>query len=343
MSIITEALNRLQAERARRSGRTPAWATTEPAEDPEFRDPDGTSPSLRFRGKRSRPLLIVLGSVGIASVLWSLFLLADPDGVSPGRETERESEPVQPAELVEVISEQREIPFAEPNDDVHQMESGAASVHDLSAKPPSAVAQETPARQVRASPPLSSSPEPRPGPRVVAAPSGQRPTRVPPRLRHATPVQRKLARAQSFIKERQYARAVAVLEPLLVEPPHGWEPWFWLGTAQLGLGQWEKAQASLVEGLARDATVPYLWVQRALASQQQGRFGEAVDFLRQAELLAPMLPEVHLNLAYSLEMLGERRVAIEHYRTFLTLSERHPAYHDVRKKVLAHVGQLKHP
>ena len=76
-----------------------------------------------------------------------------------------------------------------------------------------------------------------------------------------------------------------------------------------------------MEGLARDATVPQLWVQRALVSQQQGRFGEALDALRQAELLAPKLPEVHLNLAYALEVEGNRLVALKHYRTFLTLTE----------------------
>ena len=130
----------------------------------------------------------------------------------------------------------------------------------------------------------------------------------------------------------QYARAVTVLGPLFAKPPERWEPWFWLGTAQLGLGQWEKSQASFVEGLARDATVPQLWVQRALVSQQQGRFGEALDALRQAELLAPRLPEVQLNLGYALEVAGDRLIAVTHYRTFLSLTEGKKAYHATRKE-----------
>jgi Flp pilus assembly protein TadD len=145
---------------------------------------------------------------------------------------------------------------------------------------------------------------------------------------------------QYFIKKRRYARAVTVLQPLFVEPPEHWEPWFWLGTAQLGLSQWEKARASLVEGLARDATVPQLWVQRALVSQQQGRFGEALDALRQAELLAPELPEVQLNLAYSLDVEGNRLVAVRYYRMFLTLTEGQKAYHATRKKVLDRISRL---
>ena len=133
---------------------------------------------------------------------------------------------------------------------------------------------------------------------------------------------------------------MTVLQPLFVQPPEHWEPWFWLGTAQLGLGQWEKARASLVEGLARDATVPQLWVQRALVSQQQGRFGEALDALRQAELLAPELPDVQLNLAYALDAEGNRLVAIKHYRTFLSLTEGKNPYHATRKKVLERISRL---
>ena len=108
----------------------------------------------------------------------------------------------------------------------------------------------------------------------------------------------------------------------------------------MGLGQWEQARVSLVEGLARDATVPQLWVQRALVSQQQGRFGEALDALRQAELLAPKLPEVQLNLAYSLDVEGDRFLAVKHYRTFLTLTEGQKGYHATRKKVLDRLSHL---
>ena len=97
----------------------------------------------------------------------------------------------------------------------------------------------------------------------------------------------------------------------------------------------------MVEGLARDATVPQLWVQRALVSQQRGRFGEALDALRQAELLAPKLPEVQLNLAYSLEALGDGQAAVTHYRTFLTLTEGKRAYHATRKKVLDRIIRLE--
>ncbi len=166
----------------------------------------------------------------------------------------------------------------------------------------------------------------------------QSPVTVPP---SATSSAAKLVRAQDLIKQQQYGQAVTSLQPLFVKPPDRWEPWFWLGTAQLGLGQLEEAEESFVEGLARDATVPQLCVQRALVSQQQGKFGEAVEALRQAELIAPQLPEVQLNLAYSLEVQGHIEPAVDHYHTFLALTEGNPAYYPARRKVLERVIRLE--
>jgi len=166
----------------------------------------------------------------------------------------------------------------------------------------------------------------------------QSPVTVPP---SATSSAAKLVRAQDLIKQQQYGQAVTSLQPLFVKPPDRWEPWFWLGTAQLGLGQLEEAEESFVEGLARDATVPQLWVQRALVSQQQGKFGEALEGLRQAELIAPKLPEVQLNLAYSLEVQGHIKNAVEHYHSFLALTEGNPAYYPARRKVLERVIRLE--
>ncbi len=176
---------------------------------------------------------------------------------------------------------------------------------------------------------------------AYAEASSQRENVVDPLARTVIPLESPVVRAQDFIITRRYAQALAVLSPLFVKPPKTWEPWFWVGTAQLGLGQWEEAQQSFVEGLIRDATVPQLWVHRALVSQQQGRFGDALDALRQAELLDSRLPEVQLNLAYSLDARGETRVAMEHYRTFLALTRGTIAYDGTRNKVRDRLIQLE--
>ncbi|MCY4614427.1 MAG: tetratricopeptide repeat protein [Nitrospira sp.] len=344
MSIITEALNRLQAERARRPGQPRTSATSDSVEAAD--SPDPVFPFLHFSARALRnhlpSIAVGLGVVGLAAYLWGLPLIAAPDKVPPEQETVKEWNSVQhvPSQIVEAIPEQREESFtptvAKANEDPKPTEAVSATAIDPSAQP-------TVAKSVSTPKPRSS-----PGLRATAAPtrnadsvsSNQRKNRGSSFLRNATPLQVTLVRAQIFIKKRQYARAVTVLQSLFVQPPERWEPWFWLGTAQLGLGQWEKALASLVEGLARDATVPQLWVQRALVSQQQGRFGEALDALRQAELLAPKLPEVQLNLAYALDVEGNRLVAVRYYRTFLALTEGRKAYHGTRRKVLDRISHL---
>ncbi len=336
MSIIADTLTRLQAERPRRPDHSVA--------------PDFSSPLLPSRalGNRLQALVVVLGCLGIAVYLWGLPFLAAPDTVMPKQgkvKAVQSTKPAKPAKpvssgIVESMPEQREdLPVATTTDKREDSDStGPALVPDP--PPASPDAGDAPIRKPGSSPGIQFTAKPPPMPHSHSASSVQRKNRVFPRLRNATLSEIKLVRAQSFIKHRQYAQAINILEPLFANPPERWEPWFWLGTAQLGAGQLEKARASLVDGLARDATVPQLWVQRALVSQQQRRFGEALDALRQAELLAPELPEVQLNLAYTLEMTGDRLLAGQHYRMFLTLTEGKNPYRATRKKVLDRISRL---
>ena len=154
-----------------------------------------------------------------------------------------------------------------------------------------------------------------------------------------TPEQR-LVKAQLLIKRQFHQKAIDVLQPLFVDSPQTWEPWFWLGTAQLGMGDLVQAEDSFMEGLVRDDTVAYLWVQRAVVAQQRGKYGEGMDALRQAELLDPGLPEVQLNLGFNLESQGNKSLALQHYRHFLSLTEGKSTYHTVRRKVLDRVLRM---
>ena len=343
MSIITDTLDRLQAERARSLGQPHASATTDSAEAVNFRGPDLSFPHPLVRSLRNRlPFLMVgLGGIGIAAYLWGLPLISAPDKVMTEQGAIKALNPVQsvPPQSVEPIPEEGGEGFTGANAPENDRPAESASAPDPAAGV-LPVAQEVPARKPRSSPVVRPTAKPSPAGNVGTPSFDERKHRVSALLRDVTPLLIRLARAQHLIQQRRYARAAAVLQPLFVEPPDLWEPWFWLGTAQLGLRQLEKARTSLVEGLARDATVPQLWVQRALVSQQQGRFGEALDALRQAELLAPKLPEVHLNLAYALEVEGNRLLAVKHYRTFLILTERKSIYHPTRRKVLDRISRL---
>ncbi len=344
MSIIADTLTRLQAERPGHPDQP--WSSVSPDHEQaaDFQDLDFSSPLIPSRalGNRLPALVVVLGGLGIVLYLWGLPFFATPDTVMPKQEKVEavpSAKPV-PSGLVESIPEQREeLPVITTTD--KREDSGStepASVPDPPPAPPDAGNARV--RKSGPSPGIQFTTQPPPTRHVRSASSGQRTNRGSPRFQNATPFEIKLARAQSLIKQRQYAQAINILDPLFAKPPERWEPWFWLGTAQLGLGQLEKAQASLVDGLARDATVPQLWVQRALVSQQRGRFGEALDALRQAELLAPELPEVQLNLAYTLEVTGDKLMAGKHYRMFLTLTEDKNAYHATRKKVLDRISRL---
>lgn len=343
MSIITEALDRLQTERARHA-RHP-HASTAPESSDAFDSSAATGLSLHSAASVPQRRvwrsvsLVLLGSVGIGAYLWGVPVVPGDAGPSEHETAAaKELNPARRPQVVGSISGQR--PVVKMGRQAHDVPepSSRHSAPSQTARPK--VSEPSTRRLAQPTPkPLAAAKHPSRG-TVNAPPSRQQKKNVS-RPRNATPGDVRLARARHLIHTRRYARAVTTLRPLFVTPPKTWEPWFWLGTAQLGLGQWEEARNSLVEGLARDATVPQLWVQRALISQQRGRFGEALDALRQAELLAPKLPEVQLNLAYSLEALGDRQAAVTHYRTFLTLTEGKRAYHATRKKVLDRIIRLE--
>ncbi len=343
MSIITEALNRLQTERARRARHPEASTTPESSEASDFPAAAGLSPHAPVpvpqRGLRRSVSLVLLGSVGIGVYLWGLPFSPGGDAGPAEHKTAaaKELNPSERSQVGESLPGQRPVVKTTrqardvPKPSAQQSAGSQTSRPEVSEQSARRLAQPQPQPAATAKPPSRE---------TINAPSSRQQKKAA-RPRNATPREVRLARARRLIQTGHYARAVTVLRPLFVTPPKSAEPWFWLGTAQVGLGQWEAAQNSLVEGLARDATVPQLWVQRALVSQQRGRFGEALDALRQAELLAPTLPEVQLNLAYSLEALGERQVAVTHYRTFLTVTEGKHAYHATRKKVLDRIIRLE--
>ena len=344
MSIITEALNRLQTERARRARHPEASTVPESSETSDSPpqtvfSPHSPVPTSR-RSLRRSVGIVLLGSVGIGVYLWGLPFGTDGDTEPSAHKTAaaKELNPAGRSQVGESIPGQRPVvKTTREARDVPKPSSQQSAVSQTSRPKVS----EKSTRQLAQTKPTPAATAKQPSRGTVNAPSSRQQKKDVIRPRNATPSEVKLARARHLIQTRRYAMAVTVLRPLFVTPPKTAEPWLWLGTAQLGLGQWEEARNSLVEGLARDATVPQLWVQRALVSQQQGRFGEALDALRQAELLAPKLPEVQLNLAYSLEALGERQVAVTHYRIFLTLTEGKHAYHATRKKVLDRIIRLE--
>ena len=180
----------------------------------------------------------------------------------------------------------------------------------------------------------------RPTPNVARASlSSQHSIKTSPRYPLTT--KQRMTKGKFLIRKKLYEEAVKVLDPLFESQPSQWEPWFWMGTAYLGLRNLEQAETFLMEGLVRDDTVPHLWVQQGLVYQLQEQHEEAIGAFRQAHLLAPDFPEVHLNLAHVLESQGNGPLALKHYRQYLTLTEKALENRSIRKKVLGKIASLE--
>ena len=181
---------------------------------------------------------------------------------------------------------------------------------------------------------------PMPTPNVARGPlSPQNSHKKTPR--YSLTAKQRMTKGKFLIRKRLYEEAVKVLDPLFESQPSQWEPWFWMGTAYLGLRNLEQAETFLMEGLVRDDTVPHLWVQQGLVYQIQEKNEKAIGAFRQAQRLAPDLPEVHLNLAHVLESQGNGPLALKHYRTYLTLTDKALESRSLRKKVLEKIVGLE--
>ena len=378
MSIVTDALNRLQSERSQKIGPTSSGSTS-PVISIFSRSPHkpvpSTTPILR-RVLQGLALLSVLGVIGLVAYFWGLTMIPAAPEVPTLPVEEDLPIGVPPSPTPSHRQESIDVPITPGPEGQDGLTASPASENTLpghlegvpDSPPVPKLKNTTPAlKPVPVTPlrstsiperrsnalPTVSSPEKKPiqadpvKPEVRTGPAkvpGKREVRSspPPLIPSGTTVlEKRLSLVKQLINRKRYGQAMTLLEPLFVAPPEQWEVWFWRGTAHLGLGQLAQAEDSFVEGLALDSTIPHLWVQRALVSQQRGQFGDAVESLRQAELLAPELPEVQLNLGYVLEVRGDARPAVEHYQTFLALTEGKRTYQSARKKVFHRVLQLK--
>ena len=116
--------------------------------------------------------------------------------------------------------------------------------------------------------------------------------------------------------------------------PERWEPWFWLGTAQLAQGQVAAAEASLERAGKLNPKVAQIWVQRAIAAQERSDHATAVRLLNEARELEPKSPQIYLNLGYSNDSLGLTAEAEKSYLRFLSLTEGDGSYVMQRKPII---------
>jgi Flp pilus assembly protein TadD len=140
------------------------------------------------------------------------------------------------------------------------------------------------------------------------------------------------------LKAEAYAEAGRNAEVLARDFPERWEPWFWLGTAQLAQGQMDAAETALDHASRIDSKVARVWIQRAVVAQERGDHVAAVNLLNKARDLSPKSPQIYLNLGYSNDALNLSAEAETNYRLFLSLTEGDGSYSAQRKHVIKRLG-----
>lgn len=136
------------------------------------------------------------------------------------------------------------------------------------------------------------------------------------------------------LKAEAYAEVVRDAQALARDFPDRWESWFWLGTAQLALGQMDAADTALERANKLNPKIAQVWVQRAIVAQERGDHAAAVRLLTEARELSPKSPQIYLNLGYSNDALGLLAEAEKNYLRFLSLTEGDSAYLLQRKPII---------
>lgn len=144
--------------------------------------------------------------------------------------------------------------------------------------------------------------------------------------------------ARLLISERDYEEAIRRLAPFKSRTLDDWQPWFWSATANLGLGRLDAARTDLEGALSRGSDVAAIWVQEAVLEQELGNHAGAVQLLQVALSKSPADAQIHLNLAYSFEHLGEFDRALSAYQNYLTSSV--STQRSLRGRVLRRISAL---
>lgn len=135
------------------------------------------------------------------------------------------------------------------------------------------------------------------------------------------------------LRQGAYGPAEDGAEKLSRDFPDRWEPLHWLGTAQLARGRLDEAENALERATALNPNTPHVWIQRAVAAQERQDHAAAVNYLREAEKLAPRMPEIFLNKGFSHDALGQSNDAEKSFSRFLTLTDGVAAYATQRKHI----------
>ncbi len=152
---------------------------------------------------------------------------------------------------------------------------------------------------------------------------------------------KQLKRARHLISVGSHSDAIEILKPIIDRQEETWDTYLLMGAAYIGLGELDNAEKYSGMGLAINGNVPQLWLQCAIVEQERGNHEAALRILNESERLAPDLPEVQLNIGFSYDAIGNQKLSVNAYNSFLKLTEGNPGYMVVRYKVLERLRNLK--
>jgi len=123
-----------------------------------------------------------------------------------------------------------------------------------------------------------------------------------------------------------HAEAAEIARSLLSQYGSHAEPWFWVGKAELGLGNFDEAERHLTRATDIAPAFSEAWVLRGIAAQERGDHSLALKFLTEAQAISPNQADIYFNVGYSQDALGRREEADAAWRRFLDLARDKPRF-----------------
>ena len=132
--------------------------------------------------------------------------------------------------------------------------------------------------------------------------------------------------ARLALSRGRYHGALAALEALQPIPENRADFWLIKGSAHLGAGQLELAEAALASARELAPNNAQIAVQMAILKQELGDHESALQILGSVADRHPDVPEIFLNQGYSQQAMGAETAAKRSFRIFLRLTEGRSLY-----------------
>jgi tetratricopeptide (TPR) repeat protein/ADP-heptose:LPS heptosyltransferase len=148
-----------------------------------------------------------------------------------------------------------------------------------------------------------------------------------------------LESARAALTQGQFARAKAVLLPLMQQPKPATAAQHMLGVAHLKLREFAEAERWLRATVEATPNDPIAWTNLAAALLERGNAEQSVNAAKKAVALRPDFAEGYVNLSAALLQMGRAQEACDCYTKLLTLRSG-PAAAGIHLQLAGALGRL---